>query len=32
MKPIEKNFELAAVVSDETLGSGLNATFTVGIK
>lgn len=32
MKPLEKNFELSTIVSDETLGSGLNATFSVGIK
>lgn len=32
MKPIEKNFELSTIVSDETLGSGLNASFSVGIK
>lgn len=29
--PLEKSFELAAVVSDETLGSGLNATFPASI-
>ncbi len=32
LKNKEKNFELSTIVSDETLGSGLNATFTTGIK
>jgi hypothetical protein len=32
MKEIQKNFELATIISDETLGSGLNASFTAGIK
>ena len=32
MKDLHKNFELSTIVSDETFGSGLNATFTTGIK
>ncbi len=32
MKETHKNFELSTIVADETLGSGLNASFSVGIK
>ena len=32
MKDKEKHFELSTILSDETYGSGLNATFTTGIK
>jgi type II secretory pathway pseudopilin PulG len=31
-KKREKTFEMAAIVGDETLGAGLNATFTVPLK
>ena len=31
LKDKEKNFELSTIISDETLGSGLNATYTAGI-
>ncbi len=31
LKDKEKHFELSTIVSDETLGSGLNATYTAGI-
>ena len=32
MKDTHKNFELSTIVSDETLGSGLNASFSAGIR
>ena len=32
MKDKEKHFELSTILSDETYGSGLNATFTANIK
>ncbi len=32
VKDLHKNFELSTIVADETFGSGLNATFTAGIK
>lgn len=31
MKDVQKNFELSTIVADENYGSGLNASFTVGI-
>lgn len=32
MKDIQKNFELATIIGDETYGSGLNATYSANIN